>query len=63
MHLVPWSSSDANGCGEARWQQGASVGQEAGAGISRRRPTQTPVPSVSGQFLNRQERPVPNPAW
>lgn len=51
MHLVPWSSSDANGCGEARWQQGASVGQEAGAGISRRRPTQTPVPSLSlGNF-------------
>ena len=64
MHLVPWSSSDANGCCEAPWQEGATVGQELGAGICRQALYANHYPVfVSGQFLNRQERPVPNPVW
>lgn len=50
MHLVPWSSSDANGCREAPWQDGATVGQELGAG-SAGRSMQTTILSLSlGNF-------------
>lgn len=51
MHLVPWSCSDANGCREAPWQDGAPVGQELGAGSAGRRSRQTTILSLSlGNF-------------
>lgn len=62
-HLVPWSSSDADGSRKAL-QDGATVGQELGAGICRQALYANHHPVfASGQVLNRQERPVPNPVW